>query len=465
MASRNKKTTGNLMVEERLAGGFGMKAARQEDEALLRRSVMSCLLWENNAYIDGESIAQNIANLIPKVNPKVVSDIAVEARFTQKLRHVPLFICREMAKHDGHKQYVAETLAKVIHRPDEMTEFLSLYWADNGRKTLSAQVKNGLANAFGKFNEYQLAKYNRAKEVKLRDVLRLCHPRPENQVQADLWKRLINDELVTPDTWEVALTNAHTESEKRKVWERLISEGKLGAFAFLKNLRNMINVGVTPSIIRNGLINIKTEMLLPIDFLKAQKYAPAYTRELESAMLKCTSAWQKLPGHTVMVVDVSGSMGCALSSRSEFSRMDAAAAMAVLTGEICESVSIYATAGSDGRRIHSTEKVNPYHGFALSEEILKKAYSLGGGGIFTRQCLEYIKSQENETPDRIIVFSDSQDCDSVNRIPQPFGKRNYIVDISSHKNGVNYKGVWTAEISGWSEGFLNYISAQESNLN
>jgi 60 kDa SS-A/Ro ribonucleoprotein len=33
--------------------------------------------------------------------------------------------------------------------------------------------------------------------------------------------------------------------------------------------------------------------------------------------------------------------------------------------------------------------------------------------------------------------------------------------VSAHKKGINYKNVWTAEISGWSENFLTYIAASE----
>ena len=74
-------------------------------------------------------------------------------------------------------------------------------------------------------------------------------------------------------------------------------------------------------------------------------------------------------------------------------------------------------------------------------------------------CREQFKGEKF---DRIIVFSDSQDCDlPTNGKPQPFGTRNYICDVSAHTRGVNYKGVWTAEISGFSENFLTYIGAVE----
>lgn len=442
-----------------------MFAAKQGDEASLRRCVMTCLLWENNAYIDGSSLSEEIAELIPSVSPEIVSNIASEARHQQKLRHVPLFICREMAKHDSHKGLVASTLENVIRRPDEMTEFLSLYWADNGKKTVSAQVKKGLAKAFGKFNEYQLAKYNRKKEVSLKDVIRLVHPTPKDQAQSDLWKRLLDDKLAVPNTWEVLLSTAKSNGDKKAVWEKLITDGELGATAFLKNMRNMIDVGVSSSIIRNGLKNLNVEMLLPLDFFKAVKYAPDYSREIEDAMFRCSGSWGKIPGNTIFVVDVSGSMGAKISDKSDFSRMDAAIAMSVLASEMCEHISVYATAGNDWGRKHDTKKVKPYRGFGLSEEINKMVPKLGGGGIFTRQCLEYIREQEKEDPDRIIIFSDSQDCDIVQKKPAPFGKKNYIVDVSPHKNGINYKGVWTAELAGWSESFLKFIKMYEEPLN
>jgi hypothetical protein len=50
------------------------------------------------------------------------------------------------------------------------------------------------------------------------------------------------------------------------------------------------------------------------------------------------------------------------------------------------------------------------------------------------------------------------------RIPSPFGKHNYIIDVSAHSRGINYDGLWTAEVSGWSEHFLTYIAEVEGQL-
>lgn len=464
MATKNAKAKDNRKVETRLAGGMGAQAARQDSEALLRRATLACLLWEDLAYQDGVSVAENIANLVPQVSAQKVADLAVECRLDQKLRHVPLFLIKEMCKHNSHRALVADTLAKVICRPDELCEFLALYW-ENGKTPLASQVKKGLAAAFAKFDEYQLAKWNKdSKAIKLRDVMRLVHPKPKNQEQAALWGRLLKNELATPDTWEVGLSASATSEAKKDVWERLIEENKLPAFALLKNLRNMESVDVKPSLIRSALANAKVDMILPMNYFSAVKYAPKYVREIESMMLRSCAQFPKLKGHTIIVVDVSGSMNSPVSSKSEFKRMDAGISMAVLAAEMAESISVYATAGSDGARVHETSIVKPSRGFALADEINKLYYQLGGGGIFTRQCLEYIKEKEKEKeqPDRIIIFSDSQDCDNINKIPNPFGKKNYIVDVSSYSRGINYNGIWTSEISGWSENFLRYIAAYEA---
>ena len=85
-----------------------------------------------------------------------------------KLRHAPLLVLREMARHATHRGLVADTLARVIQRPDEMTELLAIYWADalgpmqqRKKQPISAQIKKGLARAVTKFDAYQLAKYDR----------------------------------------------------------------------------------------------------------------------------------------------------------------------------------------------------------------------------------------------------------------------------------------------------------------
>jgi hypothetical protein len=238
------------------------------------------------------------------------------------------------------------------------------------------------------------------------------------------------------------------------------------------NIRNMQSSGVPRPIIEKGLRELKGAMLLPLDFLKAMRESNGFEREIEDAMLKTYKNMPKLPGKTLFIVDVSGSMGSITSSGSNFSRLDQAASMAMLAANQCEDFELVCTAGSDSALREEQEYIKyPSKGFKMFQDINEMYHKLGGGGIFTYQCLEKLRAKLGDKIhdyDRVIVFSDSQDIDvsswnspNHDKKPRPFGKYNYICDVSCHTRGINYKGVWTAEISGWSEHFLTYIAAFE----
>jgi len=415
----------------------GAPAKRITDEQALRRSVLACLLWENQFYEDGVEIAGRIRELVPKVEAAKVAALAVEAREAMKLRHAPLYLVREMARHATHRGLVSETLARVIQRADELAEFVAIYWAD-GRAPLSGQVKKGLAAAFPKFDEYALAKYDRAGAVRLRDVLFLCHARPRDAAQAAVWKRLIDGQLATPDTWEVALSAG---GDKRSSWERLLTERRLGALALLRNLRNMKDAGVSEDLVLGGLAAMKTDRVLPFRFLAAARYAPQWEEALEQAMFRSVESREKLPGRTVLLVDVSGSMTAALSGRSEMLRTDAAYGLAVLLREIADEVSLYTFSDT-------LKRVPARRGFALRDALDQ---SQPHSGTQLGAALEKI----DERYDRLIVITDEQSHD---RVPAPKG-RGYVVNVASYRNGVGY-GPWT-HIDGWSESVVEYIRELE----
>lgn len=460
MSKLNSNNPVSINTEERLAGGFGAIAAKQGNIFQLRRCVLANLLWEDVAYTDGLAVAAEIRRLIPLCNAEDVRDLALEARLAQKLRHTPLFLAAEMCKYEPTRALVADLLPKIITRADMLTDFLAIYWKE-GRCPICRQAKKGLAAAFHNFNEYQWGKYDRDGAIKLRDVMFLVRPVPNDEAEAALFKKIANRTLATPDTWEVALS---TGEDKKETWTRLISENKLGALAMLRNLGNMEKAKVEKEVIEEGLSRLNAAMLLPLDFLKAACAAPEFSRQIEETMLKGYSNLPKLPGKTLFIVDVSGSMSCPVSASSSFNRMQVASAMTLLASNQCENFELVCTAGNDMDRVCASKRINyPAKGFDLTKQINEAASSLGGGGIFTRQCLEWCANEfQGQEFDRIIIFSDSQDCDFPNKqTPKPFGKRNYICDISAHTRGVNYQGVWTAEISGWSEHFLSFIASLE----
>src|ERR1700678_453342 len=206
----------------------GARGKRFTPEMELKRTLMNCLLWEDQFYEDGVSIADRIKTLVPQVAPEKVAQLAIDAREQMKLRHAPLLVVREMARHEKHRVLVADTLARVIQRPDEMTELLAIYWADalgpmqqRKRQPVSAQIKKGLARALTKFDAYQLAKYDRDGTVRIRDVLFLVHAKPKDAEQEKVWKQLVDGDLPSADTWEVSLSSGR---DKRETFERLIAE-------------------------------------------------------------------------------------------------------------------------------------------------------------------------------------------------------------------------------------------------
>jgi hypothetical protein len=359
-----------------------------------------------------------------------------------KLRHAPLLLVREMARHASHRGLVGETLARVIQRADELAEFVAIYWKD-GRVPLSAQVKKGLAAAFPKFDEYALAKYDRGGPVKLRDVLFLAHAKPRDEAQAEVWKRLIAGGLNAADTWEVALSSG---ADKREAWERLLREQKLGALALLRNLRNMREAGVEEELVLAALGSMSTVRVLPFRFLAAARYAPQWEEALELAMLKCVASQEKLAGKTIVLVDVSGSMTAPLSHRSEMQRTDAACGLAVLLREMGEKVGVFSFSDT-------LVEVPARRGFALRDAI-------DASQRHNSTQLGHAVDELNRTHscDRLIVITDEQAHD---KVPAPKGK-GYVINVASYKNGVGY-GKWT-HIDGWSDSVVEYIRTLEQTM-
>lgn len=436
MASINKKTTAPAIHTH-----GGAIADRITPFQQLRRSVMATMLFEKEFYEDGQDIYARIAKLIPQVGADKVAQLAIDTRSFGNLRHVPLAIVREMARLPSHRHLVANTLTEVVQRADELTEFLALYWKD-GKTPISAQVKKGLAQAFTKFNEYALAKYNRDKDITLRDVLFLSHARPKDAAQAAIWKKLINDELAVPDTWEVELSKS---SDKKASWTRLLAEKKLGALALLRNLRNMTQAGVERSYITAALANTDYSRVLPFRFIAAARHAPEFESELESAMMKCIESLKKFSGRTLIVVDVSGSMDAQLSAKSDMTRLDAACGVAMILRELCDDVGIYSFSNNE-------VLVPNRRGFALRDAIVKSQHH---SGTDAGRSLKSIFAKE-KTYDRLVVITDEQ---SSSRIPTPASEHTYMINVASYKNGIGY-GSWT-HIDGFSEAVIKFMSEFE----
>jgi 60 kDa SS-A/Ro ribonucleoprotein len=430
----------------------GARAAHITPVQQLRRSVLSCFLWENEFYEDGKAIAERIREEVAAVSPAVVSALAIEARSKFNLRHVPLYMAALLAKPNAGTSIVAETITGVIQRADEMAEFLAIYaktWGiepDKIKPKLSNQVRKGLAGAFRKFGPYALAKYNRDGAVKMRDVMFLAHPKPRDAEQGMHWQMLVDKTLTAPDTWEVALSGG---ADKRETFERLIRDGKLGYLALLRNLRNMQQAGCDTGLVESAILErAGAERVLPFRYVAAARAAPMFERALDAALCQAIDALPRLKGSTVVLVDVSGSMDFHLSAKSDLTRMDAAATLASMIN--AERLRVFSFSDD-------VKEVPPRRGMA-GVDAITRSQSHGG-----TRLSEAVHAMNRVGYDRLIVITDEQAYGRVFGAPasDPLpNMRNYMINVASAQNGVGY-GAWT-HIDGFSEQVLRWITEYES---
>ena len=432
----------------------GTNTFKVSDFESLQRTVLSCMLWEQSATEDGVAIAVRIRDLIAKCDPAAVGRLIVKTRTEYGLRHTPMYMMVCMA---SNRTLTSDVVANTITRPDDMCEFLALYWSVNPKDApLASAIKRGLATAFSKFDKYQLSKWaGGSKNVSLRDVMRLTHPKPPRGMK-ETYAALAAGTLSAPPTWETRLSAGES---KNIVFTSLLEENKLGATALLYNLRNMVDAGVNRDLIASAIQRMNPERVFPYQFIKAVKHAPSLRNALDIGMINCLRQYEKIKGKTVVVLDVSGSMHRPLT-KGETTRLEAAAAIVAMLSGVCEDFRFYFTAGSDSACKHDTAKAAIEPGLGVAEQCSKASHLMGGGGIFLAQALDYVKAQEGYA-DRVVVITDEVDTDnklSPDKAPA-FGKSNYIINIATDANGIAYNKF--THINGFSTGVIDFLIEAE----
>lgn len=304
-----------------LAGG----EAFAETPKLALVSFLLTSFVKNQFYKKEKQAVKDLKKLIKEINDKkFVAKSAIYARDKFGMRTVSHLVAGEIAKEVKGEEWTKNFYEKVVIRPDDMTEIASYYLLSYG-KPMPNSLKKGLGLAFQKFNEYKLAKYKgEDKAISLVDLANLVHPMETKAI-----KKLMTGKLKSADTWEVGLTKAGQKAKeedldvddlKNAVWTDLIKEKKIGYFALLRNLRNILeqssdNVkGACKLLVDEEMI--KGSRVLPFRFMTAideiKKLNGPQTRLVLSALVKAMdislSNVPKLKGDTLVVVDGSGSM-------------------------------------------------------------------------------------------------------------------------------------------------------------
>lgn len=281
-----------------------------------------------------------IQDLVSKLDADWVMKLAIFSREygLRSINHI-LFVEASKAFYGkkGAREKLTTYLSKMIRRPDELLDIVGYYALRNGQNFNSIVLPNALKHAvkvsLEGFNDYQIAKYKgKGDAINLYDLVNMVHAKGETI------SKLMTGTLEAADTWEVELSkNGNT----KEGWTRLLAEKKLGALATVRNLRNMLQVGVTG--LPEYLDTIKWSDVFPFQAIQALDMvaeAGVQDEAIASTILKHVKECfkfiaEKYPGRLAIGVDVSGSMFN--TSVSNLSKMDRAK-MAVMYGMILKEI-------------------------------------------------------------------------------------------------------------------------------
>jgi hypothetical protein len=383
-----------------LAGG----TAFTETPELELISLMLTSFVKSQYYRSEDDSISRLKELIGKVNPMFAAKAAIYARNEFGMRTITHLAVAEVVKNVKHASWTRRFVNKAVYRVDDMTEIMA-YWLSNYGKPIPHALRNGLADALTKFNDYQFAKYRASKkDVKLVDVVNLCHPYPNATIT-----KLVKGELRSKDTWETKLTQAGQKAEtkeekqelKKEAWKDLVLNKKIGYFALLRNLRNILEqapeVLDTACEILADPQRVRKSLVFPFRFATALEEIAKLvsTHDITKVVNAINDALNvsvenvpKLPGSTLVALDESGSMrGNPIEIGSLFT--------AILV-KSCNADVITFASSARARALNQRDTIGTIM------NILMRDY-IGAGTNFNSIFTEVKKAY-----DRIIILSDMQ---------------------------------------------------------
>lgn len=228
------------------------------------------LLFGKGSYYESfdeslKRLLKSQSDLVAKGDMNFIINGIVNTRKVFKMRTMPVVLTVQLASQLRNQKVsfdrMADLVYSVINRPDEITDMFAYSLSVFGEKrAIPRAILKGLARSFNKFDEYQFAKYNRkGKSVTFSDVIRITHPKPKDEVHAEILDKIMNESrpddqksdagfLKVPYTWETELSKAgdiaketgmDIEQVKSQVWTELLKSGKMGYMAMIRNARNI----------------------------------------------------------------------------------------------------------------------------------------------------------------------------------------------------------------------------------
>ena len=462
--------------EELTVNHEGYAAYAMDAKLKLVTMVLTSFFNEKKFYGDNSNeLVATLKEVIDK-DAQFVANLAVYARRVFNMRSVSHVLAAYLANSAKGKPYVKQVVRGITVRADDVTELLSFYINTFG-KPIPNSLRKGIAGVFPTFSEYDLAKYKGAgKEMKMKDILNICHPAPKSDEQSAMWKRCLEDRLEVPYTWEVELSK---RGNIKEVWEELIASGKVGYMALLRNLRNILQANPDNlNVVLDTLADperVRKSKQLPFRFLAAYKAVADIASSkvfdtLEKAIVVSAESMPKWKGRTVIAIDTSGSMGCKISAKSDMTCLDIAATLGILANRFCEDAIVYTFDTSIQKLALST-----------NQPVLNAASQLNAGGG-TNMSLPMQELIRNRIPvDRIIYLSDNEcNCGFINGGYGWYREKPVMDLVRTYRDAVN-SDVWVHAIdiegygtqqfqpkdskvniiAGWSEKVFDFIALVE----
>ena len=454
-------------------GGLAFDA---NDKTRLVLQTLTCLVNEPKFY-GGKKKQTNdvikLAEAVAKEDPQFVINLAKVARHEFYLRSVPVVLMAALAKTVKGRQGMAKEFSEIIGRADELAESIAAYQAIYGKRPLPSVLKRGVAGAFKKFDEYQFAKYNRDRDLSLKDSLRIVigFLNEKDQDRRDLYQKILEDNLAVPNTWEVTLS---TKGASKETWESIIP--KMGYFALIRNLRNFEKHKVDLDPVIKKLVDKKLVLrsrLFPYRFYAASKHVTSgrLKTALSTAIEYSIENVPKLPGKTLVAIDSSGSMNAPVSKMSEIQCYELANLLGAMSMSFCEDPMIVLF----DHRLRGVE-LNGKDSILTNHTELNKLF--GGGSTYAHLIPEYLIKEKIKV-DRVILLSDMQ-CYS-NRNDSFFGGSSISAGWKQYTKMINTEAVLysidlagygtlqfpastknVVKIAGWSDKIFNFIGRYEA---
>lgn len=448
-----------------------------------------CTWMVNEPKFYGHVAAETgrIIELIQQVgetDPSFILKLAVYARENLNLRTAPLVLLVESAllNQGEPKTIVKDATPRIVTRADQLAETIAYLQSRIGHignhatiGSCPAALKKGLSIAFNNFNEYQFAKYNRKNEVKLRDVLRIVHPKPKNEKQSELFKKILTDTLATPDTWEVIIS---TQGSTKETWTK--ARDVMPIMATIRNLRNMLENDVDMKPVIEKLTNpeiIRKSKQFPYRFYSAYReldvVSNRQTAKVQDALVKALEiSCENIPhftGTTYICGDTSSSMDSPVSENSTVWRSHIAFLLQAIASRFCDDV-ICSVFGAENRFVTMPKSSS------IFDNLRKAERTEAGHSTNAWLCINDILKNKTHV-DRIIIFSDMQCYDShsyygAESLAAMLKKYRATVNPDCYMYSVDLAGYGTLQIpeddpktmvmAGWSEKLLNFIPVFES---